>query len=324
MIYSLYLPSLLWGGIGAWIISKFAFRWGLMDRPSRRSSHWQPTPKGGGIGILVAFVFSSLFIEVPFIFWLPAAILALFSFFGDRLDISPKFRLAIQFLTALVFLFGIRQFHVSHLEIFLIIVPMAIFAVGTANIYNFMDGINGIAAITGVVGFGLLAFSILLLESEKLFPMLCICIALSCLGFLPFNLPKAKVFMGDVGSVLLGFAFSGMVVMFSKSLLDFFCLASFLFPFYADELTTMFVRIKDGENLFRAHRKHIYQILANEKGMAHWKVAGGYGFLQLVVGLTVLFLKPFGIIVIMPLLAIYFILSVFISVIIRRSVTSLA
>jgi len=68
-------------------------------------------------------------------------------------------------------------------------------------------------------------------------------------------------------------------------------LAAFLFPFYADELTTMAVRIKDGENLLRAHRRHLYQVLANEKGVSQWKVSLGYGLLQLVVGVTVLLLK---------------------------------
>ena len=151
-----------------------------------------------------------------------------------------------------------------------------------------MDGINGIAGITGVVGFGLLAFSATLSAVSPSFVTLAICMALSCLGFLPFNIPKARVFIGDVGSILLGFVFAGMVAWLSKSLLDFFCLASFLFPFYADELTTMGVRLKDGEKLFNPHRKHLYQLLANELKIAHWKVAVGYGILQLVVGLSVL------------------------------------
>ena len=148
------------------------------------------------------------------------------------------------------------------------ILAMAVFIVGTANFYNFMDGINGIAAITGIVGFGLLALYSFLSESYSSFAVLSVCIYFSCLGFLPFNMPKAKVFMGDVGSILLGFTFAGMVVWLSKNPLDFICLAAFLFPFYADELTTMAVRIRDGDNLLRAHRRHLYQVLANEKGVS--------------------------------------------------------
>jgi len=126
-----------------------------------------------------------------------------------------------------------------------------------------------------------------------------------------------------VGSILLGFTFAGMVAWLSKGPLDFICLAAFLFPFYADELTTMAVRIRDGENLLRAHRRHLYQLLANEKGVSQWKISVGYGMLQLVVGVTVLLLKPFGGIMILPILMTYFagfvMVSYFIRVRISRS-----
>ena len=181
---------------------------------------------------------------------------------------------------------------------------------------------DGIAAITGIVGFGLLSLFLLIEDGEKGFAMLSLCIAFSCLGFLPFNMPKAKVFMGDVGSILLGFAFAGMVVCLSKSLLDFVCLTSFLFPFYADELATMAARIKDGENLFKPHRRHLYQLLANEKGIAHWKISLAYGLFQLIVGITILLLRPFGISVVLPLLALYFLAFVFASSAVRRSLAA--
>jgi UDP-N-acetylmuramyl pentapeptide phosphotransferase/UDP-N-acetylglucosamine-1-phosphate transferase len=141
---------------------------------------------------------------------------------------------------------------------------------------------------------------------DSSFSVLSICIALSCIGFLPFNFPKSKVFMGDVGSILLGFVFAAIVVTLSKSLLDFVCLAGFLFPFYADELTTMVIRIRDGENLLKAHRRHLYQILANELGLTHWKVSVGYGFLQTIVGLSVLLARPFGVLSVIILLVIFF------------------
>ncbi len=112
--------------------------------------------------------------------------------------------------------------------------------------------------------------------------------------------------MGDVGSILLGFVFAGMVVWLSRSLLDFICLAAFLFPFYADELTTMIVRLKDGENLTRPHHRHLYKLLTNEKGISHWKISVGYGLLQLVVSLSVLLLRGFGSVMILSVLTGYF------------------
>lgn len=105
----LYIGSTFLGGAGAWFISRFAFRFGLMDIPNERSSHEIPIPipKGGGIGILAAFVLSSLVLKIPGSFWLSAAFLALFSFIGDRVEISPKFRLPVQFIAALILLFPI-------------------------------------------------------------------------------------------------------------------------------------------------------------------------------------------------------------------------
>ena len=91
-----------------------------------------------------------------------------------------------------------------------------------------------------------------------------------------------------------------------KSLHDFVCLSSFLFPFYADELATMVVRIKDGENFLRPHRKHLYQLLANEKRIPHWEVPLGYGLMQLAIRLLVSFLKPSGSAVVLSLLWAYF------------------
>jgi UDP-N-acetylmuramyl pentapeptide phosphotransferase/UDP-N-acetylglucosamine-1-phosphate transferase len=144
-----------------------------------------------------------------------------------------------------------------------------------------------------------------------------ICITLSCLGFLPFNFPNAKVFMGDVGSILLGFVFACMVVLLSNSFLDFVCFAGFLFPFYADEFVTMAVRLKDGENLLKPHRRHFYQILVNEMGIDHWKVSVGYGILQLIVGLSILFVRPFGSVIVLILLVIFFSVFVWANYVIR-------
>jgi Fuc2NAc and GlcNAc transferase len=105
-----------------------------------------------------------------------------------------------------------------------------------------------------------------------------------------------------------------------KNLPDLLCVVSFLFQFYADEFNTMIVRIMNGDNLLKAHRKHIYQLLANEKGIAHWKISVGYGLLQPVVELSVLCVKPLGLTAVILLLVLwlsgFFVFSVFI----RRSI----
>lgn len=325
----IYISSFVLGGAGAWLISRWGKALGLVDHPNERSSHVVPIPKGGGIGILVAFILSSLVLKIPPGFWLPATFLAIVSFYGDRFPIFPRFRLPIQFIAALVLL-APALFSNSFTGYYLLttdhsplttafgLLPLSVFIVGTANFYNFMDGINGIAAITGIVGFGLLAFFAFLSGADSSFVTLAICMSLSCLGFLPFNMPKAKVFMGDVGSILLGFVFAGMVVWLSRSLLDFICLSAFLFPFYADESTTMAVRIRDGENLTRPHRRHLYQLLTNEKGISHWKISAGYGFVQLLVGVSVLSIKNISSTAVILVLALYFCGFAYITYCLRR------
>ena len=192
-----------------------------------------------------------------------------------------------------------------------------VFIVGTGNFYNFMDGINGIAGITGIIGFGLLSGYIFMHDGHAVLSTLALCMSLSCLGFLPLNMPTAKVFMGDIGSILLGSVFASLVFLASKTALDFLCMVSFLFTFYADEFATMFVRLRDGENLTQAHRRHIYQLLANEKGIAHWKVSVGFGFLQLAVGVGAIFVKPFGARAVFLVLLLCFITFVAVSLYLR-------
>ena len=88
--YILYILALLSGGAGAWIICKYGHKLGLLDKPNDRSSHCRPTPKGGGIGILVAFVLASLFLQVPLSFWITAIFLGLLSFFDPQITSVPS------------------------------------------------------------------------------------------------------------------------------------------------------------------------------------------------------------------------------------------
>jgi Fuc2NAc and GlcNAc transferase len=169
------------------------------------------------------------------------------------------------------------------------------FVVGSANFFNFMDGIDGIAGISGAVGFGLLA---LFGFSQSFFPhaFFCLLVVAACLGFLPFNLPRARVFMGDAGSIPLGFVFGALVFSMTGGPADFLCLISFLYPFYADSISTLFIRWRRGERISQPHRRHLYQLLANELNNTHASVSLGYGGLQLSVGLIMFFLRRSGLI----------------------------
>ena len=289
--------SLLLGALGAWLVYKFAFSLGFIDMPCVRSSHKHPTPKGGGFGILLAFALSSLILGITHFIWLPLVAISIVSLIGDRIDLSPMLRLFFQFLVALLLVYTLLEKSpfisniINRLSIYSMVVNISIgflttvFLVGTGNFYNFMDGINGIAAITGIVAFGFMAAHGYIEGCDERYIILCIALSMACLGFLPFNFPVAKVFMGDVGSVLLGFTFASMALLMSNSIRSFFVTIGFLFPFYADELITMVERARDGQSFIEPHRRHLYQVLANEARLPHWKVSFAYGCFQLAGGI---------------------------------------
>lgn len=283
----IYILSLIMGAIGAWFVARHGHVLGLLDEPNHRSSHSTITPRGGGIGILVVLVIAILGLKLDFLFWLPAIVVSLTSFYGDRLHISPKLRLAMQFVCAgITVLLATKNINCMSI---LLMVFFMFFIVATANYYNFMDGINGIAGITGLVGFALL--SCYSWKQSNDISSLCLCIAVGCLGFLPFNVPQAKVFMGDVGSILLGFIFAVVVMMLADSLTSFLCLTSFIFPYYSDELISVIVRLKNRQSLFKPHRGHLYQMLANELKFPHWTVSICYGAIQILIACGSLYLE---------------------------------
>ena len=289
--FSFFLLSLFFGSFGAYIICKYGIKLGLVDIPNERSSHSKSIPKGGGVGILLSFVFFSLYFSIYIFFWMPALILSCVSFFGDKHQVSPKLRLCVQFFCSFVFLTGLFSIRQVNPLVYVMIFPISIFMVGTTNFYNFMDGINGISGLTAIVGFSFAGYYGFISGFADNYILLCSVITFTCIGFLPFNFPKARVFMGDVGSILLGFVFSCIVVVFSQTVIDFIVLCSFLFLFYIDELSTLVVRIKSRDKLDVPHRKHLYQLLANELKISHGKVSLIYAAIQILICVSVLLVR---------------------------------
>ena len=279
-----FAASLILGISGAYIISRYGHVLKLTDIPSERSSHTRPTPKGGGIGILLAFVFGSIFVGISPYIWVSAAALSIISFYGDFRHVSRRLRLVVQMIAS-----GICVSCISPNLSFFMIVLWVLFITATANFYNFMDGINGIAGITAII-----AAILFFIYSDFVVGMylsVFMAIGFGCLGFLPFNIPGAKVFMGDVGSILIGFWFGFTTFVYSGSCIEFVSMIAFMLPFYVDSISTIIVRIKRGENIATPHRSHIYQILANQAGVAHWKISACYGLCQLLTGLVYIFVS---------------------------------
>ena len=291
----LLVLSFVIGAAGAGLMARFGLQLGLSDDPGLRSSHHTSTPRGGGIGFFLVVIVAGVLVDMPTLLILSGVLVALLSFLDDRIGLSPKPRLFFQFLCAGMALWAIAPVLGSQTLTLLWTPVFLIFIVGTANFYNFMDGINGIAGITGLIAFGLAAL-FGQYQGEGNLALFAACLSLACLGFLPFNIPRARVFMGDVGSVLLGFLFAGLVLLLASDLGSLLTMMAFLLPFYVDELTTMAMRLRSKENLFQAHRRHFYQFLANECSIPHWHISLGYGVVQLLLGFLAIGVNQVGLV----------------------------
>jgi Fuc2NAc and GlcNAc transferase len=282
------LLSIFISAICSFVISKYGNKFAFIDKPNERSSHTTPTPRGGGIGMMLAFV------VVGFLFTKNYAVVSVIGCAGvlglldDRFTFPSKLRLIIQIILSILAIVFVSDSPptVSTIILFLFWI---VFITGTTNFYNFMDGINGIAGLTGLVGFGLVAYFAFFIAGNKDITFMSIILSAACLGFLPFNFPKAKVFMGDVGSMFLGFAFAVFVVKLSTNLNVFLCLIMFIYLFYADAIVTFFCRLWKRENLLQSHRDHLYQYMCNELAIPHWKVSSLYATVQLILGVLSLF-----------------------------------
>ncbi|MGE4440991.1 MAG: hypothetical protein AB7D27_05830 [Desulfomicrobium sp.] len=279
-----FLAGLLLGIPCCILVPRYLTRAGFLDLPGERSSHVRPTPKGGGVGLVLAFVWVAIATGFSPFLWIPLLALAILSFVNDLRHISAGLRLAAQFAAALLALGGALWVGDSSWSVFLLF-PALFFVVATANCYNFMDGINGIAGITALVAFACLLVYGGAADTPLFSPVMAVMGAL--LGFLPFNLPRARLFMGDVGSIFLGFLFALSVCLLARTWTEFLVFVSFLFPFYADEAVTVVERLWRGESLLAPHRRHLYQFLANERGIVHWKVSALYAVIQFFVALLV-------------------------------------
>jgi UDP-N-acetylmuramyl pentapeptide phosphotransferase/UDP-N-acetylglucosamine-1-phosphate transferase len=270
----------------AWFATKLSIpvliKRGSLDHPNHRSSHRIPTPRGGGIGIIagiVAGLFTGWLLNIPWVSWqllVGAGIMAVIGFVDDQFGGLPaSIRFAVQLLAAGIVVYntgGLASlplpppFNVplGHLAI-----PIAVvWLLAVTNIYNFLDGIDGFAALQGVIG----GFAIALL-GEKVFISVGLSIAGACIGFALHNWHPAKVFMGDVASGTLGFLLAALPFQIRPDSRGTAILATVicLWFFLADGTFTIFRRVARGERIWTAHRSHLYQRLVST-GLRHDQV----------------------------------------------------
>jgi UDP-GlcNAc:undecaprenyl-phosphate/decaprenyl-phosphate GlcNAc-1-phosphate transferase len=258
--------------------SKFAER--TLDRPNQRSLHTNPTPRTGGIalfsGISAGWLWFALVSSIPAPSWLPALWLAalmaaLVSLMDDLRGLSVTARLLAHFAVSAGFLAALAGNAVwgsGAIWILLLLPPM----VWGINLYNFMDGVDGLAGGMAVFGFG--AYALLAaLQGGSALAVVCACVAAASLGFLPYNFAPAKVFLGDVGSIPLGFLAGALgVAGWREGLWPLWFPVAVFSPFVLDATVTLGIRFARGARPAEAHREHYYQRLA-QLGFGHRKTA---------------------------------------------------
>lgn len=268
---------------------RIADRFNIVDRPNERSSHNSIVIRGGGIiFLLAAWIWSAFFgFNYPW-FLAGLTIVCGISLWDDIHSLPDSVRLIAQF-TAMFMMFA--DLGMINLENWWMIAPALIVCVGIINAYNFMDGINGITSgysLTVLLPLIILNHSIHFIEMSYLIVAAIACVVFSYFNFRPKG--KAKCFAGDVGSIGIAFI---VLLPLGKLILQTGDLTYILLlvVYGVDTILTICHRIMLHENLGQAHRKHAFQIMANELKIPHEVVSLGYMILQLIISLGLIYLS---------------------------------
>ena len=247
----------------------------FQDTPNQRSLHSVPTPRSGGIAIVIGMGLSTLaiFVSVDNDFILPTnyligcLLIAIVSFMDDLFHLSPLTRLLFQSLAALLVVFSSSLYSPGNITaiggMVLLLVVLAV--VWSINLYNFMDGMDGFAGGMSVIGFSTLAI-IGYLSGADGYGIFCAMIASAAAGFLIWNFPPARIFMGDLGSTTLGYLMAVMSIYgVVEKIFPWWCPVIIFAPFWLDASLTLLKRILAGKRFWEAHREHYYQRLVLAK-----------------------------------------------------------
>ncbi len=274
------------------IYLQLAMRWQILDRPNARSSHQKPTPHGAGVPLLLAF-FAGLALSSPWGFdyiWLlaMAGFLMVLGVVDDFRGLSVKLRFLLYAAVAVSTAFVILRSSMPVLALSGLIKGLCFaFAIMWAlNLYNFMDGIDGIAAVQCVLACAGAAFLVQNSPGGERYMLFCLLLAASQLGFLLWNWAPARLFMGDAGSIPTGFLLVGLAGYgATRGILPFACWLVLLAAFITDASWTLAWRMMTGQAFTQAHKLHAYQRLSR-RWHSHSAVV------WLLLGLNVFWLIP--------------------------------
>lgn len=273
--------------LGTYYYKKLAIKKNIVANPNFRTLHQKPMPCGGGIVFALVFLiaaicfyFFSLDIDSRFFLALVVGgfVATCFGFIDDVIHINAPIKFAIQGCLAAwgLFCFDGGQFvGMGFLPTWLELVVSWFCFVGLMNAYNFIDGIDGLASSGAVSICALLAVSIYMTNGSLSLLILCCILGVSCFGFLVFNWPPASIFMGDSGSIFLGYCFGILILKSTMSGEVPFLNWLILFGYFAgDTIITNLVRMLTVKKWYGAHRSHAYQNLARIYGSHFWVTFG--------------------------------------------------
>jgi UDP-N-acetylmuramyl pentapeptide phosphotransferase/UDP-N-acetylglucosamine-1-phosphate transferase len=268
---------------------------GMITQPGQRQSHQRATPTGGGLGLVFSIAVTTLCLQLllrlPAFWWqnmLPGfLLLVIIGWHDDRYSVSSLLRFLVQLAVSMWLIgFGWSGFLVSDAGI---LVSGIIAMVWLMNMYNFMDGSNGMAGFQGVFA-GLVMAVLFQIGEQPAMALIALAVSAACLGFLPLNFPQAKVFMGDVASVPLGFIFASFAIYGVKTgSLSLFSSILIMSVFIVDASLTLMTRVIRGEQWYTAHAQHVYQRLI-AKGWSHRQVLVVYQAINVVLVLPAIVL----------------------------------
>ena len=257
----------------------YALKKNIIDNPNERSSHSVPTPRGGGVAVVCSYLLAlavliysqQLTVHIGLTLMVAGFVIALLGFLDDHGHINSMLRLAIHFLVAIgavISLGGFAEVTIFNgLQLgFVANIIAVLFLVWLLNLYNFMDGINGIASVEAITTTASMAILYYLLNTSLNSDLLWL-LAACVFGFLLWNFPKAKIFMGDACSGFLGLTLGILALIALKENLALFCAWIIcLGVFVVDATYTLIKRVFSGYKMYDAHRSHSYQILSRKWG----------------------------------------------------------
>ncbi len=276
--------------LASFLVTSVVIRFQVLDHPNARSSHTVSTPKAGGLGIMagvmlalgIAALFGGLAQHATQIVMLTVLglLTGLLGFYDDLRDLPARLKFLLLALLALgvalsaypVNHFALDQAHIA-LPFLVAIAGTALWVFVISNAANFMDGSDGLITVSGIIAAAALAM-LALDAGQAIAALMALSLMVSLLGFLPLNMPPAKVFLGDTGALFVGFWFGGLTLFYVHDGPSGAVYAAVLvfMPWLSDVLLTLAWRLAHGRDLLTAHNDHVFQ-LALRAGFSHAQVA---------------------------------------------------